>query len=85
MVLFNYCFIDVQVLPRFMQLFPTLRNAFMSEPPLTDLVPLIIEESNYNRQRKSNWSSYLHLRSTSTCILRHGFSYYSNVRTRSMA
>jgi len=62
----------------------TLRNAFMSAPPLTDLVPLIIEESNYNRQRKSNWSSYLHLRSTSTPVLRYGVSYHSNVRSRTM-
>ena len=56
-----------------------LRNAFMSATPLTDLVPLIIEESNYNRQRKSNWSSYLHLRPTSTPVLRLGAIHRTSV------
>jgi len=58
----------------------TLHNAFMSAYPLNDLVPLIIEESNYNRQRKSNWSSDLHLRSTSTSVLRLGASHHPSVR-----
>ncbi len=59
----------------------TLRNAFMSAPPLIDLVPFNKEESNYNRQRKGNWCPYIHLRPASTPVLCLGASHSSSFWT----
>ena len=59
----------------------SLRNAFMSAPPLIDLVPFNKEESNYNRQRKGNWCPNIHLRPVSTPVLRLGACHSSSFWT----